>query len=58
MAFCHPDLGLGGEVVSVIWATHCGLFGVWLNLLFAGAERLVVDAAHELSLRGHKVRLA
>ncbi|KAK9867686.1 hypothetical protein WJX84_003091 [Apatococcus fuscideae] len=31
VAFCHPDLGLGG------------------------AERLVVDAAFELSQRGHKV---
>ncbi|KAK9868927.1 hypothetical protein WJX84_011094 [Apatococcus fuscideae] len=31
VAFCHPDLGLGG------------------------AERLVVDAAHELSQRGHQV---
>lgn len=32
IAFCHPDLGLGG------------------------AERLIVDAAAELSKRGHDVR--
>lgn len=31
VAFCHPDLGLGG------------------------AERLVVDAATELSTKGHEV---
>lgn len=62
VAFCHPDLGLGGECSDGCWndQAHKGrCFGqaeqTGSGGAYAGAERLVVDAAAELAGHGHTV---
>ena len=61
IAFCHPDLGLGGMCchlsLSKTLVQPCAVMQAWLTCRLAGAERLIVDAASELASRGHTVRL-
>lgn len=60
VAFCHPDLGLGGKLLDFDWSDRKWVHSAKaLNSPFiytgTGAERLVVDAATELAQRGHQV---
>ena len=52
IAFCHPDLGLGGTVCNV---PCIYMYNVSYGITIVGAERLIVDAATELGQRGHSV---
>ena len=67
IAFCHPDLGLGGALCCPGAVTGSGALEdtrpASMLVRFchelqrcAGAERLVVDAAVELARAGHSVR--
>lgn len=68
IAFCHPDLGIGGALLpcvqgAYITALHRSVLWVNPNLLTslmstdAGAERLIVDAASELADHGNVVHI-
>ena len=60
VAFCHPDLGLGGDHRSAcagVAGVNASIFRI-KALLIAGAERLIVDAADEIAERDHIVSQA
>ena len=55
VAYCHPDLGLGGRLPGhVRFPCLDGMHGQLLCVA-AGAERLIVDAAVETVKHGHTV---